>query len=400
MNSNFKKKLPVAPLKILSLESFMPMAEKIDQLIVSMRHEEASETKDPLMLRGYNADSFLVQAKCPRFSSGEAKGLIQESIHGTDLYILADITNYSQTYHLYKCENQMSPDDHFQDLIRMIDACNGKAHRINVILPFLYESRQDKRTNLESLDCATALQELVHMGVKNIITFDAHDPRVQNAIPIEGFDNFYTSFQFIQALLGVEKNLNLSAGGLMIISPDEGGMSRAVFYANILGLDMGMFYKRRDYTTIQDGKNPIVAHEFLGGDVEGRDVFIIDDMISSGESVIDVAQELKLRKANKVFVAASFGLFTHGLSKFDEAYENGIIDRVFTTNLIYCPKELLSKPYYTNVDVSKYLALIIHTINHDNSVDAIVNATYRIKDIVKQYKEDRELRNANNQVLE
>jgi ribose-phosphate pyrophosphokinase len=357
-----------------------------------MRHKETKEYESSLMLPRYDADSFLVNAECPRFSSGEAKGVIYESIHGTDLYILADITNYSQTYNLYDYENQMSPDDHFQDLIRMIDACNGKAHRINVILPFLYESRQDKRTNLESLDCASALQELVHMGVKNIITFDAHDPRVQNAIPIEGFDNFYSSFQFIQALLGVEKDLNLSGGGLMIISPDEGGMSRAVFYANILGLDMGMFYKRRDYTTIYDGKNPIVAHEFLGGDVEGRDVFIIDDMISSGDSVIEVARELKLRKANRVYVAATFGLFTNGYDKFDEAYKNGIIDRVFTTNLIHCPEELLDKPYYTNVDISRYIALIIHTINHDSSVDGILNSTNRIKEMVKQYKEDKELR--------
>lgn len=392
--SNHKQKLPVAPLKILSLKSFMPMAEKIDQLIVNMRHKEKIESGNSLMLPGYDTDSFLVNAECPRFSSGEAKGMIYESIHGTDLYILADITNYSLKYDLYDYENQMSPDDHFQDLIRMIDACNGKAHRINVILPFLYESRQDKRTNLESLDCATALQELVHMGVKNIITFDAHDPRVQNAIPIEGFDNFYTSFQFIQALLTAETDLNLSGGGLMIISPDEGGMSRAVFYANILGLDMGMFYKRRDYTTVCDGKNPIVAHEFLGGDVEGRDVYIIDDMISSGESVLEVAEELKLRKANKVFVAATFGLFTNGFDKFDEAYKNGIIDRVFTTNLIHCPEELLSKPYYTNVDISKYIALIIHTINHDSSVDGILNSTNRIKEMVKQYKEQKELRNA------
>lgn len=392
--SNHKQKLPVAPLKILSLKSFMPMAEKIDQLIVNMRHKEKIESGNSLMLSGYDTDSFLVNAECPRFSSGEAKGMIYESIHGTDLYILADITNYSLKYDLYDYENQMSPDDHFQDLIRMIDACNGKAHRINVILPFLYESRQDKRTNLESLDCATALQELVHMGVKNIITFDAHDPRVQNAIPIEGFDNFYTSFQFIQALLTVETDLNLSGGGLMIISPDEGGMSRAVFYANILELDMGMFYKRRDYATVCDGKNPIVAHEFLGGDVEGRDVFIIDDMISSGESVLEVAEELKLRKANKVFVAATFGLFTNGFYKFDEAYKNGIIDRVFTTNLIHCPEELLSKPYYTNVDISKYIALIIHTINHDSSVDGILNSTNRIKEMVKQYKEQKELRNA------
>lgn len=391
--SNQEQKLPVAPLKILSLKSFMPMAKKIDQLITNMRHNDEAESLKAHTLLGYDEESFLVNADCPRFSSGEAKGIIYDSIHGSDLYILADITNNSLKYDLYDYENQMSPDDHFQDLIRMIDACNGKAHRINVILPFLYESRQDKRTCLESLDCATALQELVRMGVKNIITFDAHDPRVQNAIPIEGFDNFYTSFQFIRALLSQEKDLNLSGGGLMIISPDEGGMSRAVFYANILGLDMGMFYKRRDYTTICDGKNPIVAHEFLGQDVEGRDVFIIDDMISSGESILEVAKELKLRKANKVFIATTFGLFTNGYDNFDEAFKNGIIDRIFTTNLTYCPEELLNKPYYSNVDISKYLALIIHTINHDKSVDGILNPTHLIKEMVKKYKEDKELRN-------
>lgn len=387
--SNHKQKLPVAPLKILSLKSFMPMAEKVDQLIVNIRQNETREPFISPMLVGYDADSFLVNADCPRFSSGEAKGIIYESIHGTDLYILADITNHHLSYDFYDYQNQMSPDDHFQDLIRMIDACNGKAHRINVILPFLYESRQDKRANLESLDCATALQELVHMGVKNIITFDAHDPRVQNAVPIEGFDNFYTSFQFIQALLSVEKDLDLTPGGLMIISPDEGGMSRSVFYANILGLDMGMFYKRRDYATIRDGKNPIVAHEFLGGDVTNRDVFIIDDMISSGDSILEVAYELKLRKARKVFVATTFGLFTDGYDKFDEAYEKGMIDRVFTTNLIHNTDELMNKPYYTNVDISKYLALIIHTINHDNSVDGILNSSARIKEMVKNYNADK-----------
>lgn len=388
--SDHKQKIPVGPLKILPLKGFMQMGEKVDELIVNLRKKEMNEDTDALYFKGYVADTFLVDADCPRFSSGEAKGEIHESVRGTDLYIIADITNNSLTYNLYNEENHMSPDDHFQDLVRMIDACNGKARRINVILPFLYESRQDKRTNLESLDCATALQELVNMGVKNIITYDAHDARVQNAVPLEGFDNFFTSYQFIQALLSTEKDLDLSAGGLMIISPDEGGMSRAVFYANILGLDMGMFYKRRDYTTVVDGKNPIVAHEFLGRDVAGRDVLIIDDMISSGESVLDVAKELKMRKANRVFIATTFGLFTNGYEKFDEAYENGLIDRVFTSNLIHCPKELLNKPYYTNVDISRYLALIIHTINHDSSVDGIINSKERIKQLVSEYRKSLE----------
>ena len=387
MSDNYKK-IPVAPLKIISLEGFKSLADTIDKFIVDYRKNENMELNHGLSFSGYEADSYLVDADCPRFSSGEAKGVIAESIHGKDLYILADVGNYSINYQMYGVNNVMSPDDHFQDLKRIIDACNGKAHRITVILPFLYEGRQDKRTNLESLDCATALQDLVHMGVKNIITFDAHDPRVQNAVPIEGFDNFYTSFQFIQALLKEDKSINFDQGELMVISPDEGGMSRAVFYANILGVDMGMFYKRRDYTTVIEGKNPIVAHEFLGRDVEGKAVFILDDMISSGESILDVAKELKKRKASKVYIAATFGLFTDGLEKFDEYYESGIIDHIFTTNLIYCPQTLLEKPYYTNVDISKYLALIIHTINHDNSVDGILDSTNRIKDMLFQYKED------------
>lgn len=378
--------IPVAPLKIISLEGFQPLADKIDNLIVTTRKSEAV-TKNPVTsFPGYLADSYLVAADCPRFSSGEAKGILKESIYGTDLFILADVVNNGLPYGFYGLENHKSPDDQFQDLKRMIDACNGKAHRINVIIPFLYESRQDKRTNLESLDCATALQELLYMGVKNIITFDAHDPRIANAIPLSGFDNFYTSFQFIQTLLTKEMDLSLAKEDFMVVSPDEGGMSKAVFYANILGADMGMFYKRRDYSVVVNGKNPIVAHEFLGPSVEGKSIYIMDDMIASGQSVLEVAAELKKRKANKIYIAATFGLFTEGYQKFDEYYEAGLFDRIYTTNLTYCSEELMNKPYYANVDISRYLALIIHTINHDKTLENISNPKAKIQEMVREFK--------------
>lgn len=383
-----KETIPVAPLKIITQDGFRTLAEKINTLIVDARHAQVCEHKTSLAYLGYEADTYLVDACCSRFGSGEAKASIYGSIQGTDLYILSDVVNYNKSYKLAGYDNMMSPDDHFQDLKRVIDACNGKAHRINVIIPYLYEGRQHRRCNLESLDSASALQELANMGVKNIITFDAHDPRVQNAIPLEGFDNFYTSYQFIQAILATEKGLKLDNEHLMIISPDEGGMTRAVYYANILGVDIGMFYKRRDFSVVTNGKNPIVAHEFLGSNVEGKTVLIIDDMISSGESILEVAAELKKRKAAKIFLIATFGLFTEGYDKFDDYYKEGIIDRIFTTNLTYCPSELMSKPYYTNVDVSRYIALIIDTINHDNSIDGILNSTTRIKEILAEYKKN------------
>ena len=297
-----------------------------------------------------------------------------------------DVCNYSQTYSLCGMVNHMSPDDHYQDLKRVIAAAGGKARRINVIMPFLYESRQHKRSGRESLDCALALEELVDMGVENIITFDAHDPRVQNAIPLKGFETVQPIYQFIKYLLKNEKELEIDSDHMMVISPDEGGMSRAVFFSNVLGLDMGMFYKRRDYTRIVNGRNPIVAHEFLGSSVEGKDVLIIDDMISSGESMLDVAKELKSRKARKVFVCATFGLFTNGLQKFDEYYENGLIDRVLTTNLVYQTPELLSRPYYISVDMSKYIALIIDNLNHDASLSELLNPTGRINKLLAKYR--------------
>lgn len=308
-------------------------------------------------------------------------------MRGKDLYILVDVGNYSLKYSLCGYENHMSPDDHYQDLKRIIAAVGGKARRITVIMPFLYESRQHKRTGRESLDCALALQELTAMGVENIITFDAHDPRVQNAIPLKGFETVQPAYQFIKNLLRAENDLQLDADHMMIISPDEGGTGRAIYLANVLGLDMGMFYKRRDYAHIVNGRNPIVAHEFLGASVEGKDVLIIDDMISSGESVLEVAKELKDRKARKVFVATTFGLFTNGLAKFDEAYEKGLINRILTTNLTYQTPELLSKPYYVNCDMSKYISLIIDTLNHDGSISELLNPVNRIHKVVNAYKE-------------
>ena len=327
--------IPVGPLGLIPLKSCAELGEKVNRHLVEWRRERESEHKSTIAFTGYQRDNYIIDAQTPRFGSGEAKGTIEESIRGDDLYFMVDICNYSLTYSLCGMVNHMSPDDHFQDLKRVIAAAAGKARRINVIMPFLYEGRQHKRSGRESLDCATALQELVSMGVENIITFDAHDPRVQNAIPLKGFETVQPIYQFIKSLLKVEQNLQIDSDHMMVISPDEGGMKRAIFFANVLGLDMGMFYKRRDYTQIINGRNPIVAHEFLGSDIEGKDVMVIDDMISSGESMLDVAKELKMRKARKVFIFATFGLFTNGMSKFDEYYQNGLIDRIFTTNLVY-----------------------------------------------------------------
>lgn len=378
--------IPVAPLKLAALPGSMEMAKKVDAYLVQFR-KELSERRNGVPFSGYSEDSFLIDCECPRFGSGEAKGKINESVRGADLYILVDVCNYSITYKVCGYENHMSPDDHYQDLKRIIAAATGKAHRINVIMPFIYEGRQHKRTKRESLDCALALQELMNMGVSNFITFDAHDPRVMNAIPLGGFDNFMPTYQFLKALLRSVPDLTIDNDHLMIISPDEGAMARAVYFSNVLGVDMGMFYKRRDYTKIVNGRNPIVAHEFLGTNVEGKDVIIIDDMISSGESMIDVASELKKRGASRVFCATTFGLFTNGFKKFDEAYENGIIDRILTTNLVYQPTELLSKPWYINVDMSKYMALLIDTLNHDSSISNLLSPVERIQQRVKEYNE-------------
>ena len=378
--------IPVGTLGLIPLESCASLGQKVNQYLTEWRAERSHAQSTALHFSEYSKDSYIVKAKNPRFGSGEAKGQILESVRGTDLYLLVDVLNYSMTYSLCGNENHMSPDDHYQDLKRIIAAVGGKARRITVIMPFLYESRQHKRTSRESLDCALALQELVSMGVDNIITFDAHDPRVQNAIPLHGFETVQPAYQFIKGLLRNVKDLQLDSSHMMVISPDEGGMGRAIYIANVLGLDMGMFYKRRDYTRIVNGRNPIVAHEFLGTSVEGKDMIIIDDMISSGESMLEVAAALKERKANKIFVFSTFGLFTNGLDKFDKAYENGIIDKVLTTNLIYQTPELLQREWYINCDMSKYIAYIIDTLNHDSSISDLLNPNERIQNIVAKYK--------------
>ena len=378
--------IPVGSLGIIPLEGCKDLGTKVNQYLVDWRTERENSHKNSLAFSGYQRDSYILQTKVPRFGSGEAKGVILESVRGDDLYFLVDVCNYSLTYSLCGNKNHMSPDDHYQDLKRLIAAVGGKARRITVIMPFLYESRQHKRSTRESLDCAIALQELVKMGVDNIITFDAHDPRVQNAIPLHGFETVRPAYQFIKALLRRVPDLKIDSEHMMAISPDEGATERAIYLANVLGLDMGMFYKRRDYSRIVNGRNPIVAHEFLGSSVEGKDVIIIDDMISSGDSMLDVAKQLKDRKANRIFAASTFGLFTNGLEKFDKAYEDGILHGVLTTNLIYQTPELLERPWYINCDLSKYIALIIDTLNHDGSISSILDPSERIQNVLTRYQ--------------
>lgn len=380
-----EKTLPVAPLKIAALESCRELGQKVDDYIVSFRKDTINDLTSSARYMNYQKDSYLTECSCPRFGSGEAKGILGESIRGTDLYLMVDVCNYSLTYTVNGHLNHMSPDDHYQDLKRIISATNGKAHRLNVIMPFIYEGRQHKRTKRESLDCALALEELTEMGVSNIITFDAHDPRVQNSIPLKGFDSFNPAYQFIKALLKAEPDLKVDKDHLMIISPDEGAMHRAVYFSNVLGVDMGMFYKRRDYSTIINGKNPIVAHEFLGDDVTGKTVIIVDDMISSGESMLDVAKQLKDRHADRVIVCTTFGLFTDGLEKFDEYYEKGYISRVITTNLTYLPESVRNSPYFIIADLSKFIALIIDSMNHDVTIGKILSPTEKIHTLLEKY---------------
>lgn len=381
--------MPDGALGLIPLESCKELGLKVDQYLVGWREKRQHQHQNDPAFKGYRRDSYIISTAVPRFGTGEAKGVIKESVRGYDLYLMVDVTNYSLTYSVCGYENHMSPDDHYADLKRIIAAVGGKARRITAIIPFLYESRQHKRTARESLDCALALQELTAMGVDNIITFDAHDPRVQNAIPLKGFETVQPAYQFIKGILREVKDLKIDAEHMMIISPDEGGTNRAVYLANVLGLDMGMFYKRRDYSKIVDGRNPIVAHEFLGSSVEGKDVFIVDDMISSGESMIDVATELKKRKANRIFVIATFGLFTNGLEKFDQAVADGTIYKVVTTNLTYQTPELLSRDYYINCDMSKYIAYIVDTLNHDTSISDLLNPYDRIQRLVSKYKEEQ-----------
>lgn len=383
--------IPIGALGLISLEGCEEMGDKVNDYLVKWRREDGHIHKNDVAFSGYERDTYLVNAGVPRFGSGEAKGIIKESVRGMDLYLLVDVCNYSLTYSLTGHTNHMSPDDHYQNLKRVIAAVGGKARRLNVIMPFLYESRQHRRSSRESLDCALALQELVRMGVDNIITFDAHDPRVQNAIPLNGFETVRPTYQFVKGLLRRFDDLKIDSQHMMAISPDEGATERAVYLANVLNLDMGMFYKRRDYTRMVGGRNPIVAHEFLGSSVEGKDVIILDDMISSGDSILDVARQLKQRKAKRIFAAATFGLFTNGMDKFDKAYEEGIIDAILTTNLIYQTPELLARPYYINCDMSKYIALMIDTLNHDGSISSILSPNERIQEAVARYNRGEEV---------
>ena len=383
--------MPVAPLKIIALSSAKKMGERVNDYLVEFRktiHNDKVKT-DPAF-QGYSENNYLLEVETPRFGSGESKASLQESVRGKDLFLLVDVCNHSITYNMHGHVNHMSPDDHYQDLKRVISACNGKAHRINVIMPFLYEGRQHKRNGRESLDCAFALKELRDMGISNFITFDAHDPRVQNAIPLNGFDNFTTPYQFIKALLNSEEDLIVDKDHLVVISPDEGALDRAIYFATVLGVDTGMFYKRRDYSTIINGRNPIVAHEFLGDNVDSKDVIIIDDIISSGQSMLDTAIQLKKMNARRVFICCTFGLFTDGLASFDEAYEKGCFDKVVTTDLTYLPPALYSRPYFIEADMSKFLASLIDFMNHDASLTNALTATDKIHKIVESYNNRQE----------
>ena len=377
--------MPVAPLKLLALDSCKELGDRVNEYLVDFRKNVHNDIKQDPAFRGYSEENYLIKAACPRFGSGEGKGVLSESVRGKDVFLMVDVCNHSLTYTVNGYENHKSPDDHYQDLKRMIAAIAGKAHRINVIMHFLYEGRQHKRSGRESLDCAYALKELSEMGVSNFITFDAHDPRVQNATPLKGFDNFTPPYQFIRSLLRYEKDLIIDKDHMIVISPDEGALDRAVYFSSVLGVDTGMFYKRRDYSKVVNGKNPIVAHEFLGDNIEGKDVIIIDDMIASGGSMIDTAKQLKAMKAKRVFVCCTFGLFTEGLAAFDEAYANGVFDRVVCTNLTYLPPEILERDYFVTADMSKFLASIVDFMNHDISMGNVLTPTEKIHEVLAKY---------------
>ena len=386
-----KNAMPVAPLKLLVLNSATELGNEVNNYLVNYRSKVNNVYINDPAFQGYAEKNYLFQFSTPRFNSGEAKAVLEETVRGKDLFILVDVCNHSLTYTMNGYTNHMSPDDHYQDLKRIISATNGKAHRINVIMPFLYEGRQHRRNGRESLDCAYAFKELTQMGVTNFITFDAHDPRIQNAAPLNGFDNFTAHYQFTRALLRAEKNLVLDKDHIIVISPDEGALDRAIYFSTVIGADTGMFYKRRDYTKIVNGKNPIVAHEFLGNDIEGKDIIIIDDMISSGDSMIDTSRQLKAMKAKRVFICTTFGIFTNGLAAFDKAYEEGVFDRVITTNLSYRPPELLTKSYYLEADMSKFLASIIDFLNHDLSIEQVTTPTEKIQQIIELYLDGNEI---------
>lgn len=377
--------IPVGPLGIIALPGCETLAKKVDDYIVSWRREQISEHKSTIAFYGYQKDSYILEAKFHRFGTGEGKAVLNESVRGYDIYIIVDVFNYGVTHNCYGIDIPMTPDEHYANLKRAIAACAGKAERLTVIMPMLYEGRQHKRTSRESLDCALALQELCDlMGVDNIITFDAHDARVQNAIPLKGFENVTTTYQMIKALVRTVKDFKIDKENLMVISPDEGGIQRCIYYSTVLGVELGMFYKRRDYSIIVNGRNPILAHEFLGDNVEGKDVIVVDDMISSGDSMLEVATKLKELKAKRIFICSAFGLFCNGLELFDKAYENGLINGVYTTNLVYQTKELMEREWYYSVDMSKYVALLIDTLNNDKSLSALLSPGDRIEAFLKK----------------
>lgn len=391
-NGRELQKVPYAPLGIIAMDSSRELCHLIDAHLAEWRRSDYHENENVVAFPGYQKDSFLVSSSCYRFSSGEGKAVIGETVRGYDLFIIADVGNYSCKFKMYGMECPMSPDDHFQDIKRIISASSGKARRINVIMPLLYQGRQHKRVSRESLDCALALQELEQLGVDNIITFDAHDPRVQNAIPLKGFENVYPTYQIIKALLTSEKDLSIDKSKMLVISPDEGGIGRNLYYSTLLGLDLGLFYKRRDYSRIVNGRNPIVSHEFLGDSVEGKDVLIVDDLLSSGESMLDIAEELKLRKANRIYMAVTFALFTEGLEKFNEYYGKGLITKLFATNLTYRKEELKEAPWFEEVDMSKFIAHLINTLNHDQSISSLLDPSDRIKNLLADYRQCKELK--------
>ena len=386
-----KNAMPVAPLKLMVLNGAAELGNQVNNYLVNFRSKVNNVYINDPAFQGYSEKNYLFQFSTPRFYSGEGKAVLDETVRGKDVFILVDVCNHSLTYTMNGYTNHMSPDDHYQDLKRVIAATNGKAHRINVIMPFLYEGRQHRRTGRESLDCAYAFKELTKMGVSNFITFDAHDPRIQNASPLSGFDNFTAHYQFLGALLHSEKDLKLDKDHIIVISPDEGALDRAIYFSTVIGADTGMFYKRRDYSTIVNGKNPIVAHEFLGNDIEGKDIIIIDDMISSGESMLDTARQLKSMNAKHVFICTTFGLFTNGFAAFDKAFAEGVFDKVITTNLCYRPPELLTKPYYLEADMSNFLASIIDFLNHDLSIEPVSTPTEKIRHIIKLYQNGGEI---------
>ncbi len=387
--SNDLNNIPVGPLGVIAMSGCEEMGRKVNNWLQKWHNLQEVADREFYTTTGKGRDSFLVKCYCPRFGTGEAKGAIKESVRGFDIYIIVDVCASNMTYKMYGKDVPMSPDDHFQDLKRIIAAIGGKAKRVNVIMPMLYESRQHRRTSRESLDCALGLQELTNMGVDNIITFDAHDPRVQNAIPLSGFENIMPTYQMLKALCREVKDIKLDKHSLMVVSPDEGAMQRNIFYSSVLSLELGMFYKRRDYTTIVNGRNPIVAHEYLGADVEGKDVIVVDDMIASGDSIIDLCKELKARKANRIIAVATFAFFTNGLETFNKAYEDGLIYRVVSSNLTYRSPELKQTPWFIEADLSKYISCLIATLNHDRSIHNLLNPYDRIQKLVQKYKNEQ-----------